>query len=138
MLGHDCLCILHDSSKDWEAQAQLMGLVCLHCHPNLAALDVSDCHAGLFLRRDHRSLTPYAIQTNAGELICISHVGIYQAGPERRGLREPHPGLLSRGWVVQEILLLWRTLHYCKEILISKIISYLNLMYNKIYGRELY
>jgi hypothetical protein len=122
MLGYswiwiDCLCILQDSFKDWEAQAQLMGSVYRHCHLNLAALDASDCHAGLFSRRDHRSLTPYAIQTSAGDLICISHPGIYQAGPERGGLYEPCPGLLSRGWVAQEVLLSPRTLYYCKDML---------------------
>jgi hypothetical protein len=122
MLGYswiwiDCLCILQDSFKDWEAQAQLMGSVYRHCHLNLAALDASDCHAGLFSRRDHRSLTPYAIQTSAGDLVCISHLDVYQAGPERGGLYEPRPGLLSRGWVVQEVLLSRRTLYYCKDML---------------------
>jgi hypothetical protein len=110
MLGYswiwiDCLCFLQDFSNDWEAQAQLMGLVYRHCHLNLAALDASECHAGLFSRRDHRSLNLYAIQTRAGDLICIPHNDIYQAGPERGGLHETCPGLLPRGWVVQEFLL---------------------------------
>jgi hypothetical protein len=122
MLGYswiwiDSMCIVQDSEKHWEAQAQLMGLVYSCCHLNIAALNASDCHAGLFSRRDHRSLTPYARQTSAGDVICISHWDIYQSGPERGGLKKPLQGILSRGWVVQEVLLSRRTLYYCKDML---------------------
>lgn len=125
MLGYrwiwiHCLCILQDSFKDWEAQAQLMGSVYRHCHLKLAALDASGCHAGLFSRRDYRPLTPYTIQTSVGDLIDMSHYDIYRNRPERGGRDRSRPGLLSRGWVVQEVLLSRRTLYYYRDMLFWK------------------
>jgi hypothetical protein len=122
MLGYswiwiDCLCIVQDSIEDWEAQAQLMGSVYSHCHLNLAALDATDCRAGLFSRRDPRMFTRHTRRTRAGGAIDITHNGMDLAGPERGGWKKPWLELLSRGWVVQEVLLSRRTLYYCKDIL---------------------
>jgi hypothetical protein len=122
MLGYcwiwiDCLCIVQDCTEDWEAEAQLMGLVYRHCQLNLAALDASDCRAGLFSGRDPRAFTSCARRTKTGDVINILYPGIDQAGPEIEGLYKPLLGLLSRGWVVQEVLLSPRTLYYCKDML---------------------
>ncbi len=112
----DSLCIAQDSPEDWEVEAQLMGHVYSNCTLNLAALDAHNCHQGLFSRRDTHSFRSYNVRTTTGDIVRVSH-GHVGNGPERQGLHYPLPGLLSRGWVVQEVTLSPRTLYYCSDML---------------------
>jgi hypothetical protein len=108
---------MQDSRADWETEAQLTGRVYAACSLNIAALDAQNCHQGLFSHRNTLSFEPYQIVTSTGKTLYISHDALSLNGPERHGQNMALPGLLTRGWVLQEVLLSPRTLYYCADML---------------------
>ena len=53
----DSLCILQDSSEDWQQQGDVMGQIYKSCALCLAATSATNCNGGLFFERD-----PYLLQ----------------------------------------------------------------------------
>jgi len=103
----DSLCIVQDSTADWEFEASHMGDYYANAALTIAAADSRDCHGGLFVKRDIAALYP-----------CVTKIQDrkYSKRPEQVTLETDRddrhwassldPGLLQRrGWTLQEKVL---------------------------------
>lgn len=120
----DSLCIIQNSSDDWQQEATLMSEVYQHAICNIAATHASDSSKGLFT--DGFEPQPCMIQL-ARKTSLQSHlknVGMkakssldtvhFQDSNIWLNSVEKSP-LLKRGWVLQERLLARRVLHFAKR-----------------------
>jgi Heterokaryon incompatibility protein (HET) len=111
----DCLCIIQDSTSDWEIESYQMGDIYQGSFLNIGANAYYNSHGGLFHGRDTNSFMPLRMNLN------------WPPGHERRQdvAFFPHSGggqyqincgpLSTRGWVLQERLLAPRTLHFTRN-----------------------
>ncbi|ORX96558.1 heterokaryon incompatibility protein-domain-containing protein, partial [Clohesyomyces aquaticus] len=108
----DSLCIIQDSSEDWQAEALQMDKVYRNCICNIAATASSDYGNGLFQERNPFWSTPKKIRIQYS-----GHDGVYSASPTHLwGKWISNASLNRRGWVFQERLLSPRTLHYSTQL----------------------
>jgi hypothetical protein len=127
-IGHrhlwiDSLCIIQDSREDWENEALRMGDVYRYGELNISASAASNCHEGIFAKRDSPAYFSMAVRL----LFRSAKLGV---GLDRREWIYVRPGnwdtfreqitgaestLASRGWVLQEALLSPRTIHYSHQ-----------------------
>jgi hypothetical protein len=105
----DCLCILQDSTKDWQKEAGEMSQVYSHATCNIVAADASENYdKGLFRSRDPRFISSFQVQRRLlgrakrydGFAYSNFYDNLFDAS------------LYKRGWVLQERLLAPRTLHF--------------------------
>jgi len=99
----DALCILQDSTQDWQVESSKMGSIYLNSFLTIAAANSADCHTG-FLSQQPPTPPPCKLDfvsptSESGEVF----VAFYD---------EPEEPLDSRGWCLQEILLGSRVLTY--------------------------
>ncbi|CZR69817.1 uncharacterized protein PAC_19717 [Phialocephala subalpina] len=112
----DSLCIVQDSTDDWQRECTQMSNVYKNSYCNVAALESIDSHGGLFSARDPKLLRPLIVKAD------------WRGAPNtmwftKLQLREKHyhetidsAPLHQRAWVLQERLLAPRNLHFGKHM----------------------
>lgn len=121
----DRLCIIQDSSEDWEAEAATMQTVYQNGFLNIAALGARDDQDGCFFERDPRLVAPTMIDLSPpnlgrGSLLSpvvppsVSSKLLYRFSAEDECWRPAFAGepLLGRAWVLQERILAARNLYF--------------------------
>jgi hypothetical protein len=107
----DSLCIIQDSVEDWRQEAATMGDVYRNAVINIAATGSSDGSGGCFSNRNPIIVEPCKVEADwewgAG------HYQIHDSALWRHGVtRAP---LNTRAWVIQEMSLAKRALHFGKD-----------------------
>jgi hypothetical protein len=115
----DSLCIIQDSSKDWQVQSALMGEIYRHAVMTIAGSASSGPRQGLFRTADDVHLDqPFPVTENLeGSHKFRSRVPLSHNASELP--------LLHRGWVLQERLLSSRYLHFGQNELIWECMEHL-------------
>ena len=112
----DSLCILQDDESDWLRESPRMGDVYRNAVCNIAALGAMGDHEGCFAKRAALGFLPLEFSMGS-KTFYLQPPLIEQRRSvnlvERHGL----PPLLTRGWVIQEVVLAPRTLYYGSELL---------------------
>ena len=112
----DSLCIIQDSVEDWRREAATMGDVYGNSYCNLMAASVTpDSTSGLFTHRNPSDLQPCVIKP-PNDLVDGTHGQSYYCFPINiwnRGVSQSP--LFTRGWVMQELMLAPRILHFGKD-----------------------
>ncbi|OCL08838.1 HET-domain-containing protein, partial [Glonium stellatum] len=121
LLWIDSLCIIQDSTLDWEEQAAKMASVYANATVVIAAESALDGSGGCFISSDERTYTPFEFECPGPE---GSKSAVY-ARPDRKSgpispfcsshTRQAWSHLSTRAWVYQEQLLGRRILHYTKS-----------------------
>jgi len=121
LLWIDSLCIIQDSTLDWEEQAARMGSVYANATLVIAAESALDGSGGCFISDGERAHIPFQFECPSPE---GSKSTVY-ARPNRRSgsvspfcsshTRQAWSHLSTRAWVYQEQLLGRRILHYTKS-----------------------
>ena len=107
----DSLCIVQDSSKDWQRESSLMSQVYSNSFCNISATAASDSQQGLFFARDPVSIRQVRLQFSShGER------RIYNPCDEDFWARAIDESPLNlRAWVCQERLLSPCNLHFASD-----------------------
>jgi hypothetical protein len=114
----DALCIIQDSTSDWELEAPTMRYVYANSACNIAASASADQFSGLFQRREPIKVLPGALKLpNCQEQDFVIYDKDYldrhiRAGP-----------LHARGWVLQECLLAPRVLYFGADQILWKCLT---------------
>ena len=110
----DSICILQDSLEDWKREAARMGFVYSNSILTIAATGADDSNEGCFLPRNAPETQPVMLNY---PIDSASEVGRIFLTPRRAKFDESvSRGPLSRrGWVLQELILSRRVLHYARE-----------------------
>jgi hypothetical protein len=105
----DSLCIIQDSKDDWNHEAPLMQSVYREAAFNIAATASANGDGGLFRSREvpriERTLVRSTWEDGSSHVYQIYHEDFW------RNAFEGQP-LMERGWVVQELILAPRVLHF--------------------------
>ncbi|KAI0813989.1 HET-domain-containing protein [Xylaria sp. FL0064] len=112
----DVLCIIQDSSIDWQVESSRMAQIYQNSYITLAATQSSSDCVG-FLRRSRTTYNEYSWHGMChGE---IYRLGIRPRLPHWSGTDLTHWAqdypLLTRAWAFQERILSPRVLHFCKQ-----------------------
>jgi hypothetical protein len=109
----DRLCIIQDSSKDWEAEAVMMGAVYSNATCNIAASDAEEPTGGLFRERNVSDMQPFSLDfpvTKYYKTFC------FRESNTQSWKRDMNEGPLhNRGWVFQETFLAARVLYFTRR-----------------------
>lgn len=118
----DRLCIIQDSTEDWESEAATMQTVYQNGFLNIAALGARDDQDGCFFERNPRLVAPTIIDLsppNTGPSSSLlspstSPPLLYRFEAEDESWRSAFAGepLLGRAWVLQERILAARNLYF--------------------------
>jgi len=104
----DTLCIIQDSVSDWQKESTRMGDVYKNSVCTIAASAASNGDVGCFFQRDIHLIKPCRIRnvssSGVEEFYCMDR-DIWKSEIEAAPLN-------YRGWVLQELLLSPRTLHF--------------------------
>ncbi|KAK0508141.1 hypothetical protein JMJ35_009225 [Cladonia borealis] len=114
----DSLCIIQDSTLDWEVESTTMCNVYSGSTINIVASASVDCDGGLFRQRNPLSVTPCTV-----DLSFLNEAGAREGGPYAlsRGTYWESDRLLAdeplgrRAWAVQERILAPRSLYFAAE-----------------------
>lgn len=106
----DAICIIQDSSEDWDREAMCMASIYNNAVFTISALDSGSSQGGLFRQR---VATPHVTFSSplTGNSSWPSVMGMRVAASAFNKEMEKSP-LSSRGWVYQERVLSTATLHY--------------------------
>jgi hypothetical protein len=108
----DALCIIQDSSEDWENEAARMSEIYAKSYCNIAATDATDGQ-GCFGDRLVRMVEPCLIDSSTFmKEPCGDYVVAYD---DFWSINLRNAPLHQRGWVLQERLLSPRTIHFGSE-----------------------
>ena len=111
----DSLCIIQDSSSDWETESARMGSLYKHSLLTIAAIDASDGRDGFLARRTPPCAMPYKTShpidgCQQGELWVSAWAPPFADSVDEGPLNQ-------RSWTMQERLLSARILHFGKYLL---------------------
>jgi len=102
----DSLCIIQDDEEDWQRESAAMANVFSNAHVTLAATASQDSEGGcLFDREPAKHVVTSA---DASKAVYIR----YPAEERKSLLQSP---LYQRGWVLQEMVLSRRTVHFAQD-----------------------
>lgn len=108
----DSLCIIQDSECDWEREAFSMKKVYSNAMCTIAATRALDPHQGLH-RPEGDAKATYYIPIETSWRLGYSRVGFLVG--DIRGMDISDSPLLKRAWVIQEMALSPRKLHFAKS-----------------------
>jgi hypothetical protein len=104
----DSLCIIQDSEADWLKESAKMADIYLNAYLTIAGTRAAQGSEGLF------ASTQFFFEFEGTPLVAQNKTWLYDyKDPDR--LAFP---LLTRGWVLQEMLLSSRVLHFCNDDLV--------------------
>ncbi|KAH8648636.1 heterokaryon incompatibility protein-domain-containing protein [Xylariales sp. PMI_506] len=108
----DALCIIQDSTEDWQAESVKMAQVYSNAYINLAAAASSDPYGGLYRDRDPRMINPLQMDIKwPGSLEGT----FYCTADDSWRDNIDSSTLLTRGWVFQERILSKRTVYFARD-----------------------
>jgi hypothetical protein len=122
----DSLCIIQDSEEDWLRQSALMADIYARSFINLAATVSRTSNEGLFRYRAPSDVSPCLVDLRYNE----SYGDVFHCVEGNAWETSVNSGILNtRAWVLQEMMLASRTLHFasdqifwrCKSLLASEI-----------------
>ncbi|CAD6443154.1 0ff965df-c0aa-415f-8b85-65222d292d4c [Sclerotinia trifoliorum] len=105
----DSLCIIQDSSQDWQQESAKMGKIYSHAYCTISAAAASNCEEGLFALHSELPLLP-ATSSTPEVLFKISFPGWDSLFNKST--------LIRRSWTLQERELSPRMLHFTKHTLL--------------------
>lgn len=110
----DSICILQDDLEDWNREAAKMGLVYSNSILTIAATGANNSNEGCFLPRKTSEVEPVMLKYPIDN---SSEVGRLFLTPRRATFDESitRGPLNRRGWVLQELILSRRVIHYARE-----------------------
>jgi hypothetical protein len=108
------LCIIQDSEQDWTEQAALMGDIYQNLWCNIAATAASDSRGGCFRERHRLAVRDCQVEANwkfqlKQTFSCASFDGWDSSVGNTL--------LLRRAWVLQDLVLAPRVLHFGNQLL---------------------
>jgi Heterokaryon incompatibility protein (HET) len=109
----DSLCIVQDSREDWAQEANEMGSIFENSVCTIAAAAARNAHEGCFVARNPLAYTRCRIAGSSKRGLYAGLNRHYPTGLFRD--LEVYSPLHSRAWVVQELALSSRTLHYGRQ-----------------------
>ncbi len=108
----DSLCIIQDSTEDWQRESAVMGDIYKNAILNVAATHGSSSDKGLFVKRDIFDVLTPVIEANwpnrKHEKYAVIDTGLWADSLAQAPLNR-------RGWVLQERVLSHRILHFGAE-----------------------
>jgi len=113
----DSLCIIQDSSADWEAESAAMGQVFSNAYCVIAATASSDSYGGCLRWRRIQDLSDRRVIMKSGTMCCYTS----RDHPSIRTLfdtRVEQAPLTRRAWAFQERLLAQRLVHFTSDTLL--------------------
>ena len=110
----DCLCIIQDSTDDWNKEALQMSQVYQHAICNIAATGAVDSTKGLFFEKNLHLLRPCKVSIRGRQATTDTET-VYIVDPNFWYGRLEEAPLIQRAWVVQERLLAKRVLHFNRD-----------------------
>ncbi|OCK76130.1 HET-domain-containing protein [Lepidopterella palustris CBS 459.81] len=110
----DCLCIIQDSRKDWETEAEKMGSYYKNAFITVAASSSKTAQSGIFTER---SAVSEPKETQFTSKSGVNYPIIAQARPARLWPSPVHDlgPLTERGWTFQEHALSRRMIHFLES-----------------------
>ena len=111
----DSLCILQDDETDWLHESPRMGDIYRNAVCNIAVLGAAGDHEGCFAKRAALGFQPLQLSIRSNNFY-LEPPSIEQRRSVNQNL-QGLPPLLTRGWVIQEVVLAPRTLYYGSELL---------------------
>ncbi|OIW26873.1 HET-domain-containing protein, partial [Coniochaeta ligniaria NRRL 30616] len=121
----DALCIIQDSSDDWDMESSRMHLVYRNALLTIFAARSEDAEGGCFVTRNAALHRPTALTwkgTQQGEMFWRIRKNASQAKPHKGLLKASGP-LYHRAWVLQEQGLSGRQVAYCAGTMFWSCIS---------------
>ncbi|KAF8848133.1 HET-domain-containing protein, partial [Acephala macrosclerotiorum] len=106
----DSLCIIQDSTEDWQHESALMGEVYLNGYCNLSAVASLDSSIGMIFNRQPLNILP--LRTRLKVELEHQEQDLYLCDPKLWYQEIAKSPLLSRAWVCQERLLSTCNLHF--------------------------
>jgi hypothetical protein len=110
----DSLCIIQDDKDDWANECSRMTSVYMNSFINIGANAAGDSRGGLFQQRSWKSVNPLLVPLTYTPKNWHSKPVVLWPSPISGSLLD-HAPLGDRGWVVQELLLAPRTVHFLKH-----------------------
>ncbi|KIW00559.1 hypothetical protein, variant [Verruconis gallopava] len=108
----DSLCIIQDSTDDWQREAGLMERIYENAWFSLAATGAVNSFQGMFWQRDPTTIPPLEVRASWRSHQTAKY---YCWDPDHWTKHVDDAPLLHRGWVTQERVLAPRILHFTKE-----------------------
>jgi Heterokaryon incompatibility protein (HET) len=111
----DSLCIVQDSTDDWNEQSALMWSIYANCYLAIAATSAKDATEGFLGLKERHSLEIRGKTTNNAPYRFLGLAMYHHPTSSQTldgGSRWP---LLGRGWVLQERLLAPRVMHFTSD-----------------------
>ncbi len=109
----DSLCIIQDSEQDWTEQAALMGDIYHNSWCNIAATAARDARDGCFVERNPLAVRQCQVEANWNfhpkQTLSCSSFDSWDNSVSNTPLH-------SRAWVVQELVLAPRVLHFGDQL----------------------
>jgi Heterokaryon incompatibility protein (HET) len=107
----DCLCIVQDDVLDWEKEASKMASVFENGVCTITAASAENCHVGLGISEPLPPAAQFELPNPSRT--TISKFSARQPGELRNPWdHHPHSLLHKRGWIMQEIILSRRIIHF--------------------------
>lgn len=106
----DSLCIIQDQLEDWLYEAPRMTDIYSGSLLNIAATSGPDSESGLIPRRDLPPVTPFLFPLDENDPASEQYTLYDHKFTVNSFVNMP---LITRAWVVQELLLAPRVLHFC-------------------------
>ena len=107
----DCLCIIQDSSQDFQAEASQMHRVYGGSYCNISATGAATNRESLFYERDPSILWPKGVRV-AWKWSITTRYSIFENFWEQAVTHAP---VSHRGWIVQERYLAPRVIHFSRQ-----------------------
>jgi len=104
---------MQDSVEDWQRESSLMADIYSGSWCNIAATHAQDSDSGLYAERDPLDIRGCIVKDrNSGSLFKVE-VDLYCSREWQKAVS--NSPLMGRGWVLQEVTLAPRTLHFGRE-----------------------
>lgn len=118
----DSLCILQNSTEDWEREAAGMNTVYANCYIMIAADDSENCRGGCFMPKTIDNQTSFSIESPgpwrrpSRAYFRLTNIRDQSQNEVCHRLYDPQSGFIQnalnkRGWTLQERILAPRILH---------------------------
>jgi hypothetical protein len=109
----DSLCIIQDSTDDWQKEAAVMHLLYQNAYCNIAATGAKDGSYGCFFERNPNTFNATVVRL----LWKMAESKLFAVVQQTRILQKriSDSPLLRRAWVLQERLLAQRVVHFVQD-----------------------
>lgn len=115
----DSVCIIQNSSDDWEKEAANMHSVYENSYLTIGATSAPGPNGGLYLRNQSKIFQQSGTASSGAQFAVIGRkVCLHSNGRDSRFFKDDRRPLMGRAWILQERLLSPRFLHFSSEELI--------------------